>query len=142
MIYCAEMAEVSIIKIGWTNNLEKRFKRLWYNSPLTTVPKYALGAKFPKVAMLRTFEGERRLESAILYHFRKHRIWGEWFCAHAVKEPLLALTEAELPQIRREYWESYPSNARPSEFQGTPQTVPFLSPPRRFNTQPCYQHRV
>ena len=62
-------AENVAIKIGFTLDVERRFKRMQMDCPI-------------KLYLIGMIKGERSLESKIHKKFKKHRKRGEWFEIH------------------------------------------------------------
>ena len=68
VIYFLEAEGVSVIKIGFTENMQNRVSKLQLTSPV-------------KLTLLKTVKGTLGTEQTLLRVFQKHRLHGEWFDA-------------------------------------------------------------
>lgn len=66
--FIAAEGEGDPIKIGFTDNLERRLRELQNTSP-------------KRLAVLAAVEGDRDLEQRMHEYLRDERQWGEWFTA-------------------------------------------------------------
>ncbi|MGW3303983.1 GIY-YIG nuclease family protein [Streptomyces rubiginosohelvolus] len=82
-VYLIGSPESPLVKIGWTDNPERRLRDLQTGSP---VP----------LQLLTAFEGNAELEGALHAHFADQRMHGEWFALG--EDPLGVVT----PVAKRE----------------------------------------
>lgn len=132
-VYIAHIPDYRMIKIGFTTQLEKRIKAI-----PGEVPGPRIYGKRTLASVLRTFEGDRKLESALHLHFRGHRVGGEFYC-DSILDAATQLSPGQFPQLLQQYWATYPKAYRPTEFKMLPQ-VHILPEAIQMAPHGCVEH--